>query len=97
MYITLALALRCPTEVPTFFLTRTLKHAKIICAQGFTEETVLFIENRLNALAGLRPALMEELHENETWMANSPHFNKMLELVKLTKRVHIFHRTTLSN
>ena len=41
------------------FLTRTLKNAELVRAQGLPETAAMFVEKKLDVLAGLRPALMD--------------------------------------
>lgn len=43
------------------FLTRSLKHAELVRAQGLPGATAAFVEQKLDALAGLRPALTDDL------------------------------------
>lgn len=43
------------------FLTRSLKHAELIRAQGLPGAMKVFLEDGLDALAGLRPALNDDL------------------------------------
>jgi polar amino acid transport system substrate-binding protein len=45
------------------YLTRTLKHAELVRAQGLAGAVELFAAEKLDALAGLRPPLMENLEE----------------------------------
>ena len=42
------------------FLSRHLKHAKIERAEGIPASVVMFVEKKLEALAGLKPGLMAE-------------------------------------
>ncbi len=41
------------------YLTRALKHAALVRVEGLPAAAALFVEERLDALAGLRPALIE--------------------------------------
>lgn len=43
------------------FLTRDLKHAELVRAKGVTGALELFLAEKLDALAGLRPALIPEV------------------------------------
>lgn len=43
------------------FLTRDLKHAELVRAQGVSGALELFLAKKLDALAGLRPALIPEV------------------------------------
>lgn len=43
------------------FLTRNLKHAELVRAKGLPGATKLFVEEKLDALAGLRPPMAEDL------------------------------------
>ena len=43
------------------FLTRNLKHAELVRAKGLPGATKLFVEEKLDALAGLRPPMTEDL------------------------------------
>ena len=45
------------------YLTRTLKHAKLERAKGLNGALELFMKEKLDALAGLRPALNEDIKE----------------------------------
>jgi len=45
------------------YLSRTLKHAELVRAQGLAGAVELFAAETLDALAGLRPPLMENLEE----------------------------------
>jgi polar amino acid transport system substrate-binding protein len=42
------------------FLTRHLKHAHLVRAEGIPASVQLFVDEKLEALAGLKPGLMEE-------------------------------------
>ncbi len=42
------------------YLTRSLKHARLLRAEGIPASVKLFSDERLEALAGLKPGLMEE-------------------------------------
>ena len=42
------------------YLTRTLKHAELIRAQGLSVAAKMYGEEKLDALAGLRPALLDD-------------------------------------
>ena len=42
------------------YLTRNLRHAELVRAQGVSAAAELFVSDRLDALAGLRPALAAE-------------------------------------
>ena len=42
------------------FLSRTLKHAQLVRAQGIGGSYQLFVAEKLDALAGLKPRLMTE-------------------------------------
>ncbi len=42
------------------YLSRNLKHAELVRAQGITGSVELFLNEHLDALAGLRPALVKE-------------------------------------
>ena len=42
------------------YLTRTLKNAELVRANGLGEAFALFMNEKLDALAGLRPALLED-------------------------------------
>lgn len=46
------------------YLTRTLKHAELVRAEGLPAAAKLFQEEALDALAGLRPALNNNAQEN---------------------------------
>lgn len=43
------------------FLTRNLKHAELVRAKGLPGATQLFLDEKLDALAGLRPPMTEDL------------------------------------
>ena len=43
------------------YLTRNLKHAELVRAKGLPGATKLFLEEKLDALAGLRPPMTEDL------------------------------------
>lgn len=45
------------------FLTRTLKHAELVRGDGLPGALALFAKERPQALAGLRPALLEDTHK----------------------------------
>ena len=45
------------------FLTRTLRHATLVRATSFQASIEIFNENRADALAGLRPALIESMEK----------------------------------
>jgi polar amino acid transport system substrate-binding protein len=45
------------------FLSRNLKHAQLARAEGIPASAKLFAEQKLEALAGLKPGLMEEAHK----------------------------------
>ncbi|OGA61679.1 MAG: ABC transporter substrate-binding protein [Betaproteobacteria bacterium RIFCSPLOWO2_12_FULL_65_14] len=42
------------------YLTRNLKHAQLVRAEGIPASAKLFVADKLEALAGLKPGLMEE-------------------------------------
>jgi polar amino acid transport system substrate-binding protein len=42
------------------YLSRNLKHAELVRAKGIAAATALFVNEKLDALAGLRPALMAD-------------------------------------
>ena len=46
------------------YLTRTLKHAELVRAEGLPAAAELFKAEKLDALAGLRPALNDNAQEN---------------------------------
>ena len=46
------------------YLSRTLKNAELVRAQGLPGATEAFIDQKLDALAGLRPALTDDLAKN---------------------------------
>ena len=43
------------------FLSRNLKHAELVRANGLAGATKLFLDKKLDVLAGLRPAMMDDL------------------------------------
>lgn len=43
------------------YLTRSLKHAELVRAKGLPGATELYLAEKLDALAGLRPALLDDL------------------------------------
>ena len=42
------------------YLTRTLKHARLVRAEGIPASLTLFVDQKLDALAGLRPGLLTD-------------------------------------
>ena len=49
--------LPCRSAVPDLFLTRNLKHAELVRAKGLPGATKLFLDEKCDALAGLRPLM----------------------------------------
>lgn len=45
------------------YLSRHLKHAELVRAEGIPASAALFAEHKLEALAGLKPGLMAEAHK----------------------------------
>lgn len=55
--VRIAVAARAAYEL---YLTRTLKHAELVKAEGLDGSFRLFVEQKLDVLAGLRPRLMQD-------------------------------------
>ena len=55
--VRIAVAARAAYEL---YLTRTLKHAQLVQAEGLDGSFRLFVDQKLDALAGLRPKLMQD-------------------------------------
>lgn len=57
--VRIAVAERAAYEL---YLTRNVKHAKLVYAQGIDGSFQTFVDNKLEALAGLKPRLITDVH-----------------------------------
>jgi polar amino acid transport system substrate-binding protein len=63
------------------YLTRSLKHAELVRAKGVSGASELFLREGLNALAGLRPALLGEAENHPGFRVLDGYFTAVQQAV----------------
>jgi polar amino acid transport system substrate-binding protein len=68
------------------YLNRTLKHAELVRAEGIPASLRLFVEKKLDAVAGLKPGLLEEVKKIPGARLLEGHFTAVQQSIGVPKK-----------
>jgi polar amino acid transport system substrate-binding protein len=68
------------------YLSRTLKHAEVVRAESIPASVKLFVEQKLDALAGLKPGLLEEVKKIAGARLLEGHFTAVQQSIGVPKK-----------
>jgi polar amino acid transport system substrate-binding protein len=68
------------------YLSRTLKHAELVRAEGIPASLRLFVEKKLDAVAGLKPGLLEEVNKMPGARLLEGHFTAVQQSIGVPKK-----------